>query len=283
MSDPSLAKRTFRRMPLWFKVWYANRRFMRRFNNLRVEPRYGHRLEKPSPLAFAIVHWNAPDYALLNVRRLEKLHPGSKVYVLDNGSTAENRMSLLSTLRHFPAAELLVGYGESEHAVGLQVLLEHSAKQGDRCLCFLDQDCLLINPIEPLLGYFSTNISLIGPEYFNVPGKIHSSLAILQPQHVVAQFGRRAFQYCRTYTEPMFGISERLAGKVLCLEHRFGDPHPYISTYLHGGVPIAYHGWYSSRTYGMGDKDLLDGDAKKVSDVREWRQHNYEFMREALK
>lgn len=283
-SDPGLARRIFRKMPVWFKVWYANRRFRRRLTGLDAAHIFDHHLGgQPSSLAFGIVHFNAPDYLLLNIRRLARLYPRSRVYVLDNGSDANVWSRLILDLSHCPCVSYYKAGGESEHAVGLQFVLGESARNGDRHLCLLDQDCLLINPIDPLLEYFSQGIALIGPTYFHRPGKIHSSLAILQPQAIYALFGEKAFTYCQTYTEPMFGLSERLAGKVMCLEHRFNDPHPYISTYLYGGVPIAYHGWYSSRTFGMGEGDLLDGDAKKVADVRSWRQRNYEFMKEALK
>ena len=271
----------WRKAPPEFKAWYANRRFRRRYAGLDAELLRAC-LIQPSKLAFAIVHWNAPDYLKLNIQRLAKLYPDSRVYVLDNGSVHNYFYAASAAVAQFPNVEFWHAQGESEHAVGLQFLLKRSAMQGDRWLCFLDQDCLLISRIDPLLEYFNNGISLIGPEYFNFPQMIHSSLAILQPQIVWALYGDRAFEYLHTHTEPMFGISQRFAGKILRLEHRFNDPHQFISTYLHEGTPIAYHGWYSSRAFGKAGEDTLDGD-KKVADVVAWRTKNYEFMREALK
>ena len=56
-------------------------------------------------IAFCIVHWNAPDFLLLNVSQLELLYPDCCIFVLDNGSKQKDvdvvRKELKQFSRHY--------------------------------------------------------------------------------------------------------------------------------------------------------------------------------------
>lgn len=277
----TIIRSAWNKTPMWFKVAYRNRRIKKRLGGLNVATALRHRLERPDDLAFCIVHYNAPDFLELNVRQLSKLHPRSKVYILDNGSAPEVVVDL-GWLREYPNVEFMVARGESEHAVGLQYLLEHSAKQGDKYACFLDHDCILADRLLKILGCLGYSANLIGPQYLStpdtaLPGMIHSSLAILDPVRTFRAYGRHAFDFIKTNQEPMFGISQRCAGHILFLKHSFNDPHEGISTYYYGNDPVAWHSWYSSRLGSLPDSAILDG--KLVGLRRARRARNLEFLR----
>jgi hypothetical protein len=64
------------------------RNFSRELNDLGVKCLIPSRSEKSGNIgpAFCIVHWNAPDFLLLNIKQLELIYPNKEIYVLDNGS-----------------------------------------------------------------------------------------------------------------------------------------------------------------------------------------------------
>jgi hypothetical protein len=51
-----------------------------------IETQMLQRGKPKSNIAFCIVHWNAPDFLLLNVKKLKLLYPDCSIFVLDNGS-----------------------------------------------------------------------------------------------------------------------------------------------------------------------------------------------------
>jgi hypothetical protein len=117
------------------------------------------------PIAFCIVHWNAPDILLLNIRQIELLYPEVKIYVLDNGSKQTNVAIVkkglekydnitLFALKECPNWAERVGldhiFDWYSHTYGLQFLLNYSAKQKDEFAVFLDQDCILSNSARTL-------------------------------------------------------------------------------------------------------------------------------------
>jgi hypothetical protein len=62
--------------------------FRRMLHSMKVEQLLANKSD--SQKAFCIVHWNAPHFLLLNVKRIELLHPEAKIYILDNASSNNN-------------------------------------------------------------------------------------------------------------------------------------------------------------------------------------------------
>jgi hypothetical protein len=179
--------------------------------------------KQESFLAFCIVHWNAPDFLLLNVSQLELLYPNCCIFVLDNGSRHEdvtevrkklkqfNNVTLFSAelkpwslLRIFGLDSVFLSY--HPHSIGLQFLLNYAAKQKIETAVFLDQDCVLNRRIDQLIQKLNKDIWLVGArDYVLIPkdygpirkgellryasNMIHVSFMILKPVQIRQLFG----------------------------------------------------------------------------------------------
>jgi hypothetical protein len=256
-----------------------------------------------SPIAFCIVHWNAPDFLLLTVSQIELLYPNSKIYILDNGSRQIHLTSIKDGLKKFNNVTLFVLLGcpkwakkcgldtlfeWQSHTAGLQFLLNYSAKQSDEIAVFLDQDCILSTRVDELFSKFSKDIILIGArdcwrshECYNL---IHPSFMILQPNCINQLFGDSSFYDKRTeslpYAEkalrdPYHGISFKALGRILYIEPRMHAKIPLLTSYAYNDTIYAWHAWYSSRTIGFNRASL---DGYSVSWLREVRKIEFDFM-----
>ena len=222
---------------------------------------------------FCIVHWNAPDYLLLNVSQIELLYPKSKIYILDNGSQQANINAIVKGLKQFnnvtlftaslryPNWETRIGADHwlYSHSKGLQFLLNYAAEQRDEIAVFLDQDCLLSNNIDELFAKFGKNVILIGVKDGDARGYnlVHASFMILQPNLINQLFGK--FSFFREHAnlpEPYHGLSFKASGKILFLEIKPNDEAP-VSSYSIQDTTYALHAWFSaSAREGMSDSWL---------------------------
>ena len=169
------------------------------------------------PIAFCIVHWNAPDFLLLNINQIELLYPNSKIYIFDNSSEHVHIASIKAGLKKFNNVTLLALLGCPKwakklhlnvlfewqtHTAGLQFLLNYSAKQSDEIAVFLDQDCIISTRVDELFSKFSKDIILIGARDSwreHAWNKfIHASFMILQPTRINKLFGDSSFYDKRT-------------------------------------------------------------------------------------
>jgi hypothetical protein len=251
---------------------------------------------------FCIVHWNAPDFLLLNVTQIESLYPTSKIYILDNGSQKANLDAVEEELKHFnnvtlfavsPSArsmwKMRIGLDRLlySHAKGLQFLLNYAAEERDEIAVFLDQDCILCNNIDNLFAKFGKNVILIGTRYGRSNNLVHASFMILQPKRVNQLFGSYSF-FCdssehyhgpsETYhesLEPYHGLSLKTGGRILLLEWKYAGA---VSSYSFQDKIYAWHAGYSSRTVGYSAKDHVDG--LSVSFRQESRKVAFEFMKQ---
>ena len=64
---------------------------------------------------FCIVHWNAPDFLLLNIDQIEFLYPNSRIYVLDNGSKQANIGVIQEALKRFDNITLFAAAPEKRN------------------------------------------------------------------------------------------------------------------------------------------------------------------------
>lgn len=242
---------------------------------------------------FCIVHWNAPDFLLLNVSQIELLYPNSKIYVLDNGSQQANINAVEKGLKRFNNITLFAaspGYPNwamrigadrllYSHTKGLQFLLNYAAEKRDEIAVFLDQDCVLSNNIDDLFAKLGRNVILIGAKYGRTNNLVHASFMILQPKRVNQLFGKFSFFHEHINSpEPYHGLSFKAKGKLLFLEFKPHDQIPAISSYFIQGKTYAWHACYSSRTVGYSAKDYLDG--YPVSFLQKARKLAFEYMKQ---
>ena len=259
-------------------------------------------------LAFCIVHWNAPDFLLLNVNQLEALHPESNIYILDNGSEPSNLDAIKEGLERFDNITLISARPKnSDHTIALQFLLNYSARQSDEIAVFLDQDCLLSNNVDSLTVNFNNDILLIGardcvviPKVYgplkkgklrNHPHAVHASFMMLQPKKILRLFGKYPFSQKKMKNAPWpfrqfyHVISYRAQRHIMFLETKMHDKIPILTSYSHQGVIYAWHAWYSSRTFKLSDQDSLKHKSSRkgglpVPWLREVRKLAYEYMKQ---
>jgi len=262
------------------KGFAKERLFGPMLRNIEVEQLLTNRKEDNSQRAFCIVHWNAPHFLLLNVKRLELLHPESKIYVFDNASSEANLETVLSGLKQYENVALFSSKRDYSntwacHIIGLQFLLNYAARKPDSIVIFLDQDCILVSRIDDLTDKLDGKETLLigardhveipkdyGPlkkgTLRNFPDVVHGSFMMMQPVVIHGLFGDKSLINGRSF-EPYHGIARKLAGKILFLETQMHADIPLLTRYMYGGKTYAWHSWYSSRIVGMKDTDILNG------------------------
>jgi hypothetical protein len=258
-----------------------------------------------SPIAFCIVHWNAPDFLLLAVSQIELLHPNCKIYILDNGSQQTYLTSIKSGLKKFKNVTLLallappkwatklgldVKFEWQSHTAGLQFLLNYSANQSDEIAVFIDQDCILSARIDALFSKFNKDVILIGARdrwrSHVTKNLVHASFMILQPKLINQKFGNSSFYDKRTETlshfvnDPYHGISFKALGKIIYLEQRKHANIPLLTSYSLNETIYVWHAWYSSRAVGTNSVSI---DGYPVSWLQEVRKLEYDFMMQVHK
>jgi hypothetical protein len=240
---------------------------------------------------FCIVHWNAPDFLLVNIKQIELLYPNSKIYVLDNGSNRANLEVIDEALKGFSNVTLFVAAPKHcnwlsrigvdrflyTHTNGLQFLLNYAAQKGDKVVVFLDQDCVLYNKIDTLIDKLGNDILLIGPRYGTL-NLVHASFMALQPKVIKELFGNLSFFHFTNSPEPYHGLSLKAMGKILYLETSRHAKISALSAYSNEDKVVAWHAWYSSRTVGCSDDSYLDG--VPVIYLRKVREQAVEYMKQ---
>jgi len=263
-----------------------------------------------NPLVFCIVHWNAPDYLLLNIRQIQLLYPQSNIYVLDNGSQSVNLDAAKRGLEKFNnitffAAKLQNGnlvarliseglFDSYTHAKALQFLLNYSAEQSDEIAVFLDQDCILSNNIDYLLAKFGKDVVLIGArDYIVVPHDygplrkqilrdygmfVHASFMILQPQRVKRLLGNFSFETLNCFREPYHNISFRTQGKIFYLRTQMHETIPFLTRYMHQNITYAWHAWYSTYRNRPGHRSQSKLDGYPISWLQEVQKLAFDYL-----
>jgi hypothetical protein len=279
------------------KGFVKERLFGKMLRSMKVEQLLTNRKGDDSRRAFCIVHWNAPHFLLLNVKRLELLHPESKIYVFDNASSEANLKAALSGLKGYENITLFSNKRDYSHTwachiMGLQFLLNYAAQRSDSIAIFLDQDCILVNRVDDLIDKLDGKETLlIGVRYYfeipknhgllkegplrNLPDTIHGSFMAMQPVVIHGLFGDQSLIDGKAF-EPYQGIARKATGKTLFLEMQKHPEIPLLTRYMYRGKTYAWHSWYSSRIVGMKDTDVLDG--LSVSWLKDSLKKAYAFM-----
>jgi len=261
------------------KGFVKERLFGKMLRTMKVEQLLTNRKGDDSGRAFCIVHWNAPHFLLLNVKRLELLHPESKIYVFDNASSEANLKVALSGLKGYENVTLFSSKRDYSHTwachiMGLQFLLNYAAQKSDSIAVFLDQDCILVNPVDDLVDKLDGKETLLIGVRYRAVG-VHGSFMIMQPVVIHGLFGDQSLIDGRSF-EPYQGIARKATGKTLFLEMQKHPEIPLLTRYTYRGKTYAWHSWYSSRVFGMKDTDVLDG--LPVSWFKDSLKKAYAFM-----
>jgi len=241
------------------------------------------RLRRPakstsSEPTFLIPHFNAADFLAATLDAIRRFHGDSRIVVADATSTLGQLREARSVCRRFEA-ELHILPPIFRHTA----LLDYLLNQAKGRVVFLDQDCVLLAPLDALL---ERDEILIGPrdrmilthpnvsarysQWANVPlrdnaGYIHASLMILDAPGIRAQFGKKPFRWSRDLgtqqLEKYYGLCEKIKRSGVPM-HALEAKHSAYGlgmVYLNEGHAVAYHNWYSGRIHGkQGEMDGID-------------------------
>jgi hypothetical protein len=264
------------------------RRLERRLRALAPQVVCGARPDEArgAALAFGLVHYEAPDFLHVALGAVAAHHPDAPVTVLDNGSCDDALAEAEAALAACPRATLLRGHGDKpRHTVALQALFDRALAAGVRTVVFLDQDAMLLRPVDGLRPLLEEGALLVGARdavrlprddgplskgwMRSAPLCVHPSFLLLEPRRVAEALGPRPFaehplaaraaQAGGWEPEPYHGIAMRALPHVQFLETRVSDALPPLTFYEVDGHAYACHAWYSARTTGHGDDDTVDG------------------------
>ena len=258
-------------------------------------------LETPPPArssttTFLVPHHDSAEFLEVCLHAIRRFHPDSRIIVVDAASERGEYFGAKQACRRYDA----------EHHAGL-FRRGHTA-QLNRLLClaksevsvFLDQDCVLLAPLTPLVDMLRQGKLLTGPEdlmrlthpgfleaypgstegYLRLGrGFIHASLMVVDPRRIRQLFGRRPFNWRKEWTgkhiEKYYGLCRRLELTRPGLIEPLKSQHTGYGmgmVYLHNSVPLAYHNWYSGRI------SKLHGKVDTVLDVDWLRAEMKRFL-----
>jgi hypothetical protein len=233
------------------------------------------------PITFCIAHFNSADFLEVTLHAIRRHHPDARIVVADSLSFWPQYVAARTACKKFSAElhPLLVNHRHT----GLLNYLFRQIRTGIGV--FLDQDCILLEPLNPLLQKITPDILLAGPrdemwlthpnafaqhpELRNErlrthPEFIHASLMIVNVRQLRGWIGRRPFSWNSAWgpqpLERYYGFTECIRRKnpaaILSLDSQHTG-YGLGMVYCHNGHPIAYHNWYSGRVFGQIGK--MDG------------------------
>jgi hypothetical protein len=236
-------------------------------------------------LTFCIAHFNSPDFLDATLHSVRRFHPEARVIVADASSAWREYVAAKSVCRRH-RAELHPLAGKHRHTGLLNYMFRRIRS---RVAVFLDQDCVLLSRLDPLIQVIESGKALVGPRdeflathanfcaryphaaghsFRTRPEFIHASLMVMDASRIRAwsakPFVWRA-EWGKHPLERYYGLTELVRRNqpdgVLSLDSAhtgYGLGH----VYTHGGSPLAYHQWYSGQIYGQAGKmdALYDAD-----------------------
>jgi hypothetical protein len=233
----------------------------------------------PTPLTFCIAHFNAPDFLDVALAAVRKYHGEARIIVSDS----------LSAWRELQAAQLVC----RRHGAELHTLASRRSHNGlldymfarvqSPIAVYLDQDCVLLGGLDPLLAEIQAGRTLIGPrdemrlthpqlrrtcpetagiQLRRWPNFLHASLLVVDVRRI-GQWSKHPFHWPGSgaeHYEPYYAIVDLVRARqpdgVLPLESAHTG-YGLGQLYQYEGEPLAYHNWYSGQVYGRQGK--LDG------------------------
>jgi len=235
----------------------------------------------PVSLTFCIAHFNAPDFLDATLHAIRRFHPDARVIVADASSEWCEYLAAKSVCQR-RNAELHPLATRHRHTG----LLNYMFRQiRSRVAIFLDQDCVLLDSLNPLVQQIHSGKVLAGPRdefqlshpdlcarfpklagqlLRNRPEFVHASLMVMDVPRI-RQWSSKPFIWRDEWgahpLERYYGLTElvrrnQLDG-VLMLDGRHTG-YGFGQMYLFNDRPLAYHQWYSGQVYGKTDK--VDGN-----------------------
>ena len=222
-------------------------------------------------ITFCIPHHNSPEFLEIALRAIRQHHADSRVLVADSTSRREAFVAAKELCRQYEA-ELHPAFGKHGHSYLLHQLWRVVTSE---VAAFMDQDCVLLASLDPLLRQIENGIVLIGPrdgvtldhphycranggpqEFRTRPMFAHPSLMVVNANKVHELAGERPFRWREELWGPEpqppegpYALSECVrryeADALLLLENRHTG-YCYGTVYLYNSEPIAYHNWHSS-------------------------------------
>ena len=251
----------------------------------------------PNPCAptFCIAHFNAPGFLDATLHSIRRFHPEARIIVADASSEWREYLGAKTVCRKH-RAELHPLATRHRHTG----LLNYMFRQiRGRIGIYLDQDCLLLDKLDPLIQQIESGKALAGPRdefWFTQPdfcarfpklaGQrlrdrpefVHASLMVMDVPRI-RQWSAKPFiwrdEWGKHPLERYYGLTELVRRNqpdgILMLDGRHTG-YGFGQVYLFNGRPLAYHQWYSGQVYGRtdsvdgNDPDWLRGEMKRFLD-----------------
>ncbi len=249
----------------------------------------------PDGLTFCIAHFNAPGFLDATLHSIRRFHPEARVIVADASSEWREFLAAKFVCRSH-CAELHPLATRHRHTGLLNYMFRRIRS---RVAIFLDQDCLLLDSLDPLVQQIQSGKVLAGPrDEFRFtqpdfcarfpklagqllrdrPEFVHASLMVMDAPRI-RRWSSKPFNWHHEWgkhpLERYYGLTELVRrnqpGGVLMLDGRHTG-YGFGQVYLFNDLPLAYHQWYSGQVYGQtssvdgNDPDWLRAEMKRFLD-----------------
>ena len=233
------------------------------------------------PITFCLAHYHAPQFLEVTLHAIRRHHAGARIIVADSRSIWPQYAAAREVCRRFSAEPHFL-LAKHRHTGLLNYMFRQIRTDAG---VFLDQDCVLLESLHPLLARLKQGVLLAGPwdlmrithpnacreyppfanHFFrNHPDYIHASLMVMDVRHLRHWIGRQPFRWDAAWgphpLERYYGVTERVRQKQAQSIYALESQHTAYGlgmAYLHEGRPIAYHNWYSGQVFGQ--KSKMDG------------------------
>jgi hypothetical protein len=263
-----------------------NRRLSRLCEVISFHLRRGLRRQTAGDLTFCIAHFNAPDFLAVTLHSIRRHYHDARIIVADASSVWAEFCAAKSICSRY-GAELHPLLNFHRHTGLLNYMFR---KVTTPLAIFLDQDCVLLESLDPLLQKVVEGVLLAGPRdemwithpngctkyptlrngrLRNHPQFIHASLMVVNIGQVRRWIGRQPFRWEPAWgphpLERYYGLTERVRRKAPHAIMDLDSQHTGYgmgTVYLYGGRPLAYHNWFSGQVFGQSGKmeDIFDAD-----------------------
>ena len=243
-----------------------------RINRARSVP-----VANPASLTFCIAHFNSPEFLDATLHAVRRFYPEARVIVVDASSEWREYVAAKSVCQQW-RAELHPLAGRHRHTGLLNYMFRRIR---GRVGIFLDQDCVLLDSLDPLVQQIQSGKVLAGPrDEFQLlhpdfcarfpklagqfmrtrPEFVHASLMVMDVPRV-RQWSAKPFiwraEWGKHPLERYYGLTELVrrnqSNGVLTLDSEHTG-YGLGQVYFFNGSHIAYHQWFSGQVYGQAGK-----------------------------
>ncbi len=237
----------------------------------------GKQLLRPASRAsitFCIAHFNSPEFLDATLHAVRRFHPEARVMVADASSAWCEYVAAKAVCRRH-RAELHPLAGRHRHTGLLNYMFRRIRS---RVGIFLDQDCVLLASLDPVIQLIESGKILIGPrdEFFMThpdfcerypqlvgkafrtrPEFVHASLMVMDVPRVRAWSAKPFVWHNEWGKHPLeryYGLTELVrrnqSDGVLTLDSEHTG-YGLGQVCFFNGSPIVYHQWFSGQVYGQ--------------------------------